>query len=124
MTLPHGSVDHVLLWNLRAGDLVRSLIHTPGMQGPICSLSYTREGKILAAGTYWQTIRLSESPSGKLHRDLTFANEITAVAFAPDGNDRAHSLLPVWAKKPFTRKDRAMVRFLAKVLFVQPSRPA
>src|SRR5262249_3725743 len=65
--LPEGSPSAVRLWDVATGKLLRKL---EGHQTCIESLSFSLDGKVLASGSWDQTIRLWDITAGKELRKL------------------------------------------------------
>lgn len=53
------------------------------------SVAYSRDGKLLAAGSWDQTITLWEAATGRVIRRMTAGAQVDAVAFHPDGRTLA-----------------------------------
>jgi choice-of-anchor C domain-containing protein len=102
-----GSDSHVLLWDVKAGEKVRTLVgrpsNPPDLDQSVGSVAFSPDGKILAAGfgdpAYGgggrQIIKLWEVASGReIHPPLTgHRSSIHSLVFAPDGKTLASASL-------------------------------
>src|SRR5262249_8954799 len=57
-----------------------------GLNGPVCDLAFSPDGRILATSDNSRTIRLSDATTGAEVRTLSGHNwALAAIAFSPDG---------------------------------------
>jgi dipeptidyl aminopeptidase/acylaminoacyl peptidase len=79
------------LWNTADGKLIRAF---DGHKDAVYSVALSPDGKILATGSYDQTIKLWETESGKEIKTLTGHNgAVFSLAFRPDGKILASASL-------------------------------
>jgi hypothetical protein len=82
-TLASGYWDEVILWNMLTGTRIGSL---KGFGHYVCAISFSKDGKYLAAGTDLGDLQIWDVPSQKrissIHLDGLFVSE---PAFSPDG---------------------------------------
>jgi WD40 repeat protein len=79
--LATGAIDGMArLWDTATGKLVQAL---PGHPGYILSLTFSADGRTLAAGS-WRSVRLWEVPGGRRARSRT-GSDVFGMAFSPDG---------------------------------------
>jgi len=82
-TLASGHWDHVTLWNLQTGRRVAML---EGFGRYVESLSFSRDGNRLAAGTDTGAIQIWDVPNRKRLHSLQFEGSyVSEPAFSPDG---------------------------------------
>lgn len=80
-----GGMDNVIrLWHAASGKLLRMLV---GQDYPVYSLSWSPDGKVLAAaGSVDESLRLWDVETGLLLRVFTkFKESVTLVRWSPDG---------------------------------------
>ena len=81
---PSGSADGVIrLWNVTTGQPLNTL---EGHMSDVWSVTFSRDGSILASGSADGTIRLWDATTGQLKQTLEgHTNDVRNVAFSPDG---------------------------------------
>lgn len=79
----------VKLWDTTTGALVRTLSGLTGYNGEVTSISFSPDGKLLAAGLF-HDIKLWETVTGREVRSFP-ARVVSSVAFTPDGRLLAHT---------------------------------
>ncbi len=79
----------VKLWNSATGILARTLSGLTGYNGKVNSISFSPDGKLLAAGLF-RDIKLWETATGREVRSFP-GSVVSSVAFTPDGRLLAHT---------------------------------
>ncbi len=74
-----GSGNTLSVWNTRTGELKLNLPH----QGIVVSVAFSADGKMIAAGTGDQTLRLWDATTGRTKQTLTGLT-IKSIGFLPD----------------------------------------
>ncbi|MEQ8786084.1 MAG: M56 family metallopeptidase [Pirellulaceae bacterium] len=73
----------LVVWNLESGDEVFTLRYQRGVR----SVAFSPDGKLLAAGTFNNTVELIQPATGETVASLTDSSSaINSVAFSPDGS--------------------------------------
>lgn len=79
----HRTPGELVLWNLKTGDEVFTVRYRRGVR----SVAFSPDGKLLAAGTFNNTVELIEAATGETVASLTdFNGAVNSVAFSPDGS--------------------------------------
>src|SRR5262249_48273123 len=71
------------LWNVVTAQALP--IRFPGMTGTIAALSFSPDGRLLAAGGAEGTVRVWDTSRGRAVAELRASDWITSLAFSPDG---------------------------------------
>lgn len=87
-TLVSASRDsEIILWDIPT--LQRRLSLTTQHTAAISSVAFFPDGELLASGSFDQTLRLWDPHTGKRKAMLQYPDEVTSVAFPPDGRTLA-----------------------------------
>jgi WD40 repeat protein len=82
-TLAIGQLRRIVLWDLGKGK-ERAILNTS-----VCSLAYSPNGEILAAGTYMEGVTLWNPADGKQRAHLRAEIREPSIMFSPDGQTLA-----------------------------------
>ena len=70
------------VWRVRDGQLLHRMdVHTAG----VTSVAFSRDGRMLASGSYDTTAKLWSAQNGALQYNLAYDAPVRTVAFGPDG---------------------------------------
>ncbi len=85
VTLASGGSDNaVRLWDIRTGDIRRTLL---GHTRAVTAVAFSPDGRTLVSAGYDETIRLWNPHTGQLQRIITkYTYNIEKIVFSPDGN--------------------------------------
>jgi predicted NACHT family NTPase len=97
----------VKLWDLATGQEKLSL---PGLESAVWSVAFSKDGSLIATGSYGKKVKVFEAASGKEVAAFDgHKNWVTCVAFSPDGSTLASgsedTTIKLWDLK--TQKERA-----------------
>jgi WD40 repeat protein len=96
-TLACGKSGRVVLCDFATGDEVRSLA-MPGTGERICGLAFSRDGKLVVAGSDDAKVAIFEAATGKLVRAIDAPAKLRTIAISSDGTRIAGG---AWEKSVF-----------------------
>jgi WD40 repeat protein len=96
--LAAGQGQSVKVWDVAGAQVV---LTGPGHKGLVTSVAFSRDGRLLASGSFGGDVRLWDARTGELVREIqAHERPLAAVAFHPDGRRMATAsfdrLVKVW----------------------------